>query len=66
MCAKKIKLSIGFNPWCGQIRKHDIAKICERHGGGGHPVVGAIALPPGEVARAQELGRAIADELARS
>ena len=36
--AKKIKLSIGFNPWCGQIRKHDIAKICERHGGGGHPV----------------------------
>jgi hypothetical protein len=63
---KKIKLSIGFNPWCGQTRKHDIAKICERHGGGGHPVVGAIALPPGDVARAQELARAIADELART
>lgn len=43
---KRCKISVGYNPWCGTPRRHDIAKICERHGGGGHPVVGAIALPP--------------------
>jgi hypothetical protein len=60
---KKCKISVGFNPWCGQTRKHDIAKICERHGGGGHPVVGAISLGAGELAKAKELANAITDEL---
>jgi hypothetical protein len=36
-----------------------MAKICERYGGGGHPVVGAVSLPPGDVARA----RTVADEI---
>ena len=31
------KLSIGYNPWCGSPREHDIASICQRYGGGGHP-----------------------------
>lgn len=39
------KLSVGFNPWCGRPRKHDIASICRREGGGGHPVVGAATFP---------------------
>lgn len=43
---KRCKISVGYNPWSGIPRTHDIAKICERFGGGGHPVVGAIALPP--------------------
>ncbi len=62
---KKCKLSIGYNPWCGAPRTHDIAKICERHGGGGHPVVGAISLPADDAnaARASELARSIAREL---
>lgn len=60
---KKCKISIGFNPWCGKPRTHDIAKICERHGGGGHPVVGAISLPAAERAKAKELALALADEL---
>ena len=62
---KKCKLSIGYNPWCGIPRTHDIAKICERHGGGGHPVVGAISLPADEasVTRAATLAREIAREL---
>jgi len=62
---KKCKISIGFNPWCGQTRTHDIAKICERHGGGGHPVVGAIALPPDpqSTARAVALAKDLAREL---
>ena len=65
---KKCKLSIGYNPWCGAPRTHDIAKICERHGGGGHPVVGAISLPADDAsaARASELAQSIARELGQS
>ncbi len=59
----KCKLSIGYNPWASTPRKHNIAAICERHGGGGHPVVGAISLPVGDVDRAKALAREIAAEL---
>jgi hypothetical protein len=62
--ASKCKLSIGYNPWAPIARKHNIAAICERHGGGGHPVVGAISLPAGEVERAKKLAHDIAEELA--
>jgi nanoRNase/pAp phosphatase (c-di-AMP/oligoRNAs hydrolase) len=31
-------------------RTHDIAKLCERYGGGGHPAVGAISLPKTDLA----------------
>lgn len=61
----RCKLSIGFNPWCGQQRRHDISAICKRYGGGGHPVVGAISLPEGEVERAKELALSIVEELNR-
>lgn len=60
----KCKLSIGYNPWSNVTRTHDIAKICERHGGGGHPVVGAISLPADALARARELAVSVAEELA--
>jgi hypothetical protein len=60
----KCKISIGFNPWCKVTRTHNIAAICERHGGGGHPVVGAISLPGDQADRARELARDIARELA--
>jgi hypothetical protein len=43
---RRCKVSVGYNPWSNVPRTHDISKICERYGGGGHPVVGAIALPP--------------------
>jgi hypothetical protein len=42
---KRCKLSIGYNPWCPTPRAHDISKLCERYGGGGHAVVGAVSLP---------------------
>lgn len=64
--ASKCKLSIGYNPWAPVARKHNIAAICERHGGGGHPVVGAVSLPAGEVERARTLAREIAEELAQA
>jgi hypothetical protein len=57
----RVKISVGSNPWSATPRTHDIAKICERYGGGGHPVVGAISFPPGELERAKQ----VADEIAR-
>jgi hypothetical protein len=60
----KCKISIGYNPWSPVPRRHNIAAICERHGGGGHPVVGAISLESDRVVEARELTRAIARELA--
>ncbi|MDB4941475.1 MAG: Exopolyphosphatase-related protein [Labilithrix sp.] len=61
--SSKCKISIGYNPWSKVTRTHNIAKICERHGGGGHPVVGAISLPADQVERAQQLMNEIAEEL---
>jgi len=40
-----LKVSVGYNPWCGKPREHNIAELCEPYGGGGHPVVGAITFP---------------------
>jgi hypothetical protein len=57
------KVSIGYNPWCGQERRHDIAAICRRYEGGGHPVVGAFSFPLSEIPRAREVARAVAREL---
>jgi hypothetical protein len=61
----KCKISIGYNPWAPQPRTHDIASICERYGGGGHAVVGAISLPAGDVALAKQIASDVADELSR-
>jgi hypothetical protein len=60
----KCKISIGYNPWSPVPRRHNIAAICERYGGGGHPVVGAISLEVDRVVEARTLTRAIAQELA--
>jgi hypothetical protein len=54
------KVSVGSNPWARPARAHDIAKLCERYGGGGHAVVGAVSLAGDQLARARE----IADEIA--
>lgn len=62
--SSKCKISIGYNPWAPVERRHNIAAICERHGGGGHPVVGAISLPADQKERARQLAGEIAEELA--
>ncbi len=59
----KCKISIGYNPWSPTQRTHNIAAICERHGGGGHPVVGAISLPADAVDASKALVASIAAEL---
>jgi hypothetical protein len=58
------KISVGYNPWSGAPRDVDISAICERYGGGGHPVVGAIQFKLSETSRARQVARAIAEELA--
>jgi hypothetical protein len=63
--SSKCKISIGYNPWSPVARRHNIASICERHGGGGHAVVGAISLAADQVERARQLTQEIAEELAR-
>lgn len=59
----KVKISIGFNPWGPMPRQHHIGEICRRHGGGGHPVVGAINLCASELPRAHQLCQEILTEL---
>lgn len=56
---QRTKISVGSNPWAPRPRTHNIAKICERYGGGGHAVVGAISLGTDDV----EKGRAIVKEI---
>ena len=59
----RTKISVGSNPWSPIPRTHNIAQICERFGGGGHPVVGAVSFKPDEVARAREVANQIVAEL---
>ena len=59
----KCKISVGYNPWCHTERTHNIAKICERYGGGGHPVVGAISTLATELEKAHEIAHEIVEEL---
>lgn len=61
----RCKISVGYNPWSPVPRTHNIAALCERYGGGGHAVVGAISLPVDRVDEARALTRSIADELSR-
>jgi hypothetical protein len=61
--SQRTKISVGSNPWAPRPRTHNIAKICERYGGGGHAVVGAISLKPEEVEKGRAIVREIVAEL---
>ncbi len=60
---KRTKVSVGSNPWPVTPRTHDISRLCQRYGGGGHPVVGAVTLPPGQPDEARRVGAEIAAAL---
>jgi hypothetical protein len=60
---KRTKISVGSNPWAPRPRRHNIASICERYGGGGHAVVGAISFAPDEVERGRAVMGEIVEEL---
>jgi hypothetical protein len=57
--AKRAKVSVGSNPWARPPRPHDISKLCERYGGGGHAVVGAVSLSPDRLEDARRIAREI-------
>jgi hypothetical protein len=59
----RVKISVGSNPWTGAENMTNLAKICERYGGGGHARVGAISFPPGEFQRAAHAAQEIVAEL---
>ncbi|MBZ5592072.1 MAG: phosphoesterase [Acidobacteriia bacterium] len=61
----RTKISVGSNPWAPQEPRHNLATICERYGGGGHPRVGAISFPPGELEKARAVAAEIIEELKR-
>jgi hypothetical protein len=59
----RTKVSVGSNPWAKEPIVHNLASICERYGGGGHPRVGAISFEPGAVDEARETALAVVREL---
>jgi hypothetical protein len=59
----RTKISVGSNPFSPRPRRHNIASICERYGGGGHAVVGAVSFKPDEVERARAVAQEILAEL---
>lgn len=59
----RTKISVGSNPWSPRPRLHNIAQICERYGGGGHAVVGAVSLKPDELEKGARFMREIIEEL---
>ena len=59
----RTKISVGSNPWALRPRRHNIAEICERYGGGGHAVVGAVSLRPEDIELGKKYMREIIEEL---
>jgi hypothetical protein len=59
----RVKVSVGSNPWAPQAPEVNLAKICERYGGGGHARVGAISFPVNQHATAIKASQEIVAEL---
>ena len=61
--ASRAKVSVGTNPWSRVKPGHNLARICERYGGGGHAVVAAISFRTDQLEEARRVAREIADAL---
>jgi nanoRNase/pAp phosphatase (c-di-AMP/oligoRNAs hydrolase) len=59
----RAKVSVGTNPWTPRERQHNLAKLCEQYGGGGHAVVAAISFKPDELQTARDAASEIAGKL---
>lgn len=59
----RVKVSVGSNPWAPEEPVVNLAKICERYGGGGHARVGAISFNVNQHAAAIKASREIVNEL---
>jgi hypothetical protein len=63
--AHRAKVSIGSNPWRPEERRHDLSKLAQRYGGGGHPVVAAISFASEDLEKARAASAEILAELWR-
>jgi hypothetical protein len=61
----RTKVSVGSNPWttADPAKMVNLAKVCERYGGGGHARVGAISFPPDQADQARVAAAEIVAEL---
>lgn len=62
----RVKVAVGSNPWTKKHNMVNLAKICERYGGGGHARVGAISFPPDKADAARKAAHEIVQELRAS
>ncbi len=62
----RVKVSVGSNPWVHSNHLVNLAKICERYGGGGHARVGAISFDVTRNDDARKAARDIVEELRAS
>jgi hypothetical protein len=62
----RMKVSVGSNPWAPSPPVVNLAKICERYGGGGHARVGAISFDVNQQAAARQAAKEIVEELRAS
>ena len=62
----RVKVSVGSNPWATSEPVVNLAKICERYGGGGHARVGAISFDVTQHEAARKAAKEIVEELRAS
>jgi hypothetical protein len=59
----RVKVSVGSNPWSKREPTVNLAKVCERYGGGGHARVGAISFDVTQSDAAHKAALEIVEEL---
>ncbi len=59
----RTKVAVGSNPWTRAQNMVNLARICERYGGGGHARVGAISFEPDKFDVARKAAAEIVTEL---
>ena len=59
----RVKVSVGSNPWAPSEPTVNLARICERYGGGGHARVGAISFDVTQHDAARKAATEIVEEL---
>jgi hypothetical protein len=59
----RVKVSVGSNPWAPSEPVVNLAKVCERYGGGGHARVGAISFDVSQKDEAYKAAHDIVEEL---
>jgi hypothetical protein len=62
----RVKVSVGSNPWSKREPTVNLAKVCERYGGGGHARVGAISFEVSQNEAAHKAAQEIVEELRAS